>query len=84
MKSDKELLKELCEVFKIKPNPIMEFWFIESWCISENKANLPDDFDKYWLYKQAVYDGVMWSCYMKKTVRGCFSRKYWSTDPDTW
>lgn len=84
MKTDEELLNDLYKVFKVKPNPIMEFWFIESWLMIENEAVLPKDFDKYLFYKRETYDGALWDCYIKKSVSGCYSRKYWSTDPKTW
>lgn len=81
MKTGKELVNDLCKVFKVKSNPIMEFWFVESWLMVENKAVLPKDFDRYWLYKREIYDGVLWDCYMKQVIPGCYSTKYWSTAP---
>ena len=79
---EEKKLEELMKLFKVKKNPVMSFWFIPSYVITEGLNTVPEGYE---LYKEKVLPtgktiGIMWRCYIKKEVRGLVSKSYWSTE----
>lgn len=77
-----EKLEKLLKLFEVKKNPVMSFWFIPSYAITEGFTTVPEGYE---LYKEKVLPtddtiNLMWRCYIKKEVRGLVSKKYWSTE----
>lgn len=79
MKKQEEKLEELLKLFEIKKNPVMSFWFIPGYIITEGFNTAPKGYE---LYKKRVLesDGIMWWCYIKKETRAIVSKSYWSTE----
>lgn len=70
-------LEELTQAFGVKISPVVTFWFIPSYCVSEGLAEYPKDFGSYKLFQKKEIRGRLWSCYAKKEVKGCVSDRYW-------
>lgn len=73
------ILNELLELFGVKQNPVVAFFFAGKEELDNHTANIPHDFDRYKLIdvKKAWWDDKEWVCYGKKCVNGCFSSSYW-------
>jgi hypothetical protein len=69
----------LADLFELKiPNPVVDFWFCGKKEMESGDVNKPADFGSYKLIdEKADCDGIIWQCYGKKAVAGCFSKKYW-------
>ena len=73
------ILNELLELFGVKQNPVVAFFFAGKEELDNHTANIPHDFNQYKLIavKKAWWDDKEWVCYGKKCVNGCFSSSYW-------
>ena len=74
-----DLLTELMEAFKVKKNPVVEFWFCRKKFINDKTAEFPENFEEYQLYKTITFwaDDKEWSCYIRKVIKGVFNDSYW-------
>lgn len=71
--SQEELLEKLMDLFSVKKNSVISFWFIETYKVADG-LKVPEG---YTLYESKNLDGCKWSCYIKKEVKGIFSKSYW-------
>lgn len=73
------LVDELLELFEVKRNPVVEFWFAPMELVDNGTAKFPADFSLYKKYneKKLWMDDRMWGCWIKQSQKGCFSKSYW-------
>lgn len=72
------MLQKLADAFELKiPNPVVDFFFCGKEAFEKGEVEPPEDFAFYQKIDEKEVEGIMWLCFGKKAVRGCFSRNYW-------